>query len=478
MTKLFETANFKGMPDINKMVYGQPWAIHGESYKHIQGVAASIVKDGASETFAKAIGREVSGDFMPEVRDGVAIIKISGVLMQNPGMIEMLFFGAANMKLIESNIVKAANNPDVEGILLDIDSPGGTVAGTQRLGRVIYENRAEKPIIAFTPSMMASAAYWIGSASNGIVAEESAEVGSIGVIITHVDQSKYNNDIGLKVTHIVAGKDKALGSPHEPLDARGKEYLQGLVNDSYTLFKDAVKLQRGNKIKNVDNVATGRVFTAKDALSKGLIDKIGVIEDAILLIKEGVNMDLATLKASHEVLVEELKAENKQEFESAIAKSHITIEASIALVDAAKAEALVEKEAFAKQSVADEGTRVKKINEAAIEGQEAIAAKMIDEGKTVEEAIGAFHADISAKIKAGTFSTKELTAEEKAKAAILATQNASAPGAIEQPGVQTSGESKTLAEQSAALKHDPDAHAKWRAENAEAISAENAKSNK
>ncbi len=397
------------------------------------------------------IGRMKANGYQPKIEDGVAIIPVYGVLSRKGSSGGWFDDPEASMENIESDFLKAMNNKDVSGIVLDISSPGGTVSGTTRLAQVIRENKS-KPVISYTGGMMASAAYYIGSAADKVISDKSAMVGSIGTILTHMDYSARAAQMGVKVTHITGGKDKALANSYEPLTESGKEYLQGIVNDAYTQFKADVVLHRGEKI-DIEKVSTGRVFTASNALELGLIDQIGHIEDAIQMAKpkgETMFKTLAELKEKCTDLCKEFRAE----IEAELGTSH---KAELEKVKA-------ESEALKTQAIADamaaEKTRVAEIESLACPGQEAIVKTLIADGKTVVDATKALFEDL----KARPAKTEPKTDAEKA----LELLNGGAPGSAGQPKDTVNG--STI--QAWQKITDPMEKAKFYQVNKEKISAE------
>ena len=391
------------------------------------------------------IGLMKANGYQPKIENGVAIIPVYGVLSRKGSAGGWFEDQEASMENIESDFLKAMNNKDVSGIVLDISSPGGTVSGTTRLAQVIRENKS-KPVIAYTAGMMASAAYYIGSAADKVISDKSAMVGSIGTILTHMDYSARAAQMGVKVTHITGGKDKALANSYEPLTESGKEYLQGIVNEAYTQFKADVVLHRGEKI-DIEKVSTGRVFTASNALELGLIDQIGNIEDAIEMAKtKGENEMFKTLAELKEKCVDLCK-EFRAEIEAELGVSHK------AEIETAKAQAVTD-------AMAAEKTRVAEIEALSGQGQEKVVKTLIAEGKTVIEATKALFEDLKARPP----KTEPKNEAEKA----LDLLNAGAPASAGQPK-DTVNESTIQAWQKIT---DPMEKAKFFQTNKEKISAE------
>jgi len=173
-------------------------------------------------------------------------------------------------------------NRDVGAIVIDVDSPGGTVAGLTSVTDKIFAMRGTKPIIAVVNNMMASAAYFIGSAADEIVADPDSISGSIGTIAVHLDWSGLMEQAGVKATIIKAGKYKDEGHPYQPLTDEAKEDYQNMVNDYYDTFVSAVARNRGvtaTKVKQ--DFGQGRVFRADKAVSVGMVDRKATLEQVI-----------------------------------------------------------------------------------------------------------------------------------------------------------------------------------------------------
>jgi len=174
------------------------------------------------------------------------------------------------------------NNGDVGAIVIDVDSPGGTALGLSGVSDKIYSLRGKKPIIAVVNDLMASAAYFIGSAADEIVADPDALTGSIGTISVHMDYSEFFNNMGIKPTIIHSSKFKGEGSPYEPLSAEAKEDMQRMIDDFGSAFESAVARNRNTSISNVrENFGQGRVLRATQAKNVGMIDRIATFENVI-----------------------------------------------------------------------------------------------------------------------------------------------------------------------------------------------------
>jgi signal peptide peptidase SppA len=196
------------------------------------------------------------------------------------------WWGNTSSMEIVAAVEDMSRDPKVAAIILDIDSPGGTVAGTQEAADAIYAARDRKPIIAIANSLAASAAYWIGSSATKFYAAPSAEVGSIGVYAMHLDISKANDRLGIKPTYISAGKYKVEGNPDAPLTSEAKATIQRSVDAAYADFVWAVARNRGVKLSEVKGgFGEGRVVGAKEAHRLGMVDGVRALASVINIAK-------------------------------------------------------------------------------------------------------------------------------------------------------------------------------------------------
>lgn len=227
-------------------------------------------------------GQAVSTNTGYTIYAGTALIPITGII--GKGISPMMhLFGGTSSVITAQQIASALGDSSVKQILLYIDSPGGTVDGTQALAEKVLAARGKKPIIALADGMMCSAAYWIGSSADKVFAASgTTQVGSIGVVASHLDISGREAQIGIKTTEISAGKFKRIASNYEPLSADGRSNIQATVDYLYSLFVGHVaKARRVSENTVLNQMADGRVFIGKQAQSAGLIDGIQSIEECI-----------------------------------------------------------------------------------------------------------------------------------------------------------------------------------------------------
>jgi len=210
------------------------------------------------------------------VVDGVAHIPIAGPIMRSVGWVfDWLGIEAASTEDLRVAVTQAVENDSVTSIVLDIDSPGGTIDGLQDLADDIRAARDLKPVSAHTPNMMASAAYWLGSQTSHISASSTASVGSIGVYTVVDDYSAMYEGAGIK-THVVSSHElKGAGVVGAPVTEEQLAEVQRNIDTYAALFVEAVAKGRGTSTAAVEKVATGQVWIGQEALDIGLVDSIG-----------------------------------------------------------------------------------------------------------------------------------------------------------------------------------------------------------
>lgn len=203
------------------------------------------------------------------VEDGVAYIPVGGVIGRKLTGFEK-GAGAVDVNDVEDDLDEAEDDPRVAAIFLVFDSPGGMVNGTPELAERIEQ--AGKPVYAWVSGMACSAAYWIACACDGIFATKTAEVGSVGVYIPWVDESKAFENAGLVSDPITSGPLKALGFPGTSLSEEQRKYLQDSVDKLAAQFKGYVNQRRGGEVP--DEMMQGQSIMADEAIEVGMVDGI------------------------------------------------------------------------------------------------------------------------------------------------------------------------------------------------------------
>ena len=240
----------------------EPWAIAPEAMDGIIGLAMDVA---AGKIFT--LQQSEAPASIMSVADGVATISITGPLLPTTDEFDRVMLGATSLEEVRSTVESAAADPAVTSIVLNIDSPGGTVRGTPEAADAIYEAAKIKPVRAHTSGTMASAAYWLGSQATSVSMTRSASVGSIGVMVPHIDQSKRAEMLGVKVELFTTGKFKAAGFPGTSLTESQRELIQERIDQVFGEFKSAVTRQ-GRKIPA--EAMQGQTFYGPQAESLGL----------------------------------------------------------------------------------------------------------------------------------------------------------------------------------------------------------------
>lgn len=278
-----------------------PWAIQPEKLAEIQDIYGRHLKGEKIDIagIEARIGQPLqNGEQGYDVINGVAVIPVVGVIAKRMNMFSKIS-GGVSTQLVERDFADAMANPDVKAIILETDSPGGTVDGTSELGKRIYDSRGQKPIVTWANGLISSAAYWIGTAADQVyISSDTTQVGSIGVITRHVDYSKMDEKEGVKQTLIYAGKYKAVGADNAPLSDEDRAIIQADIDYLYSIFVDTVAKHRGVGAATVlDNMADGRIFTGQQAVDSGMVDGVATLEELIAALSDGNLPDMASFSA-------------------------------------------------------------------------------------------------------------------------------------------------------------------------------------
>jgi signal peptide peptidase SppA len=227
--------------------------------------------------FVLRAGMSAAASSASSVRSGgIAVIPVYGAVMPRAGWL------GTGMDSLRSQLRAHAADSSVAAIVLDIDSPGGTVAGTPETAEAVAEAAKAKPVIAVANTLAASAAYWIGSQASQFVAAPSADVGSIGAMALHVDISKMLSDAGISVTMIRSAPFKNEATLFSPLSDEAKAHIQGRVDEAGGDFLRSVAMGRKiSQTKVKEDFGQGRVYGAREALSRGMVDRIATLDQIV-----------------------------------------------------------------------------------------------------------------------------------------------------------------------------------------------------
>jgi signal peptide peptidase SppA len=227
------------------------------------------------------LGRPLANTQPPlNVENGVAVISLEGVLAKRMNLFTQIS-GGTSTQIAGQQFAQALADPQVTAIVLSVDSPGGTVDGTQALADQIFAARGAKPIVAACDGLCASAAYWIASAADQVfIAGDTCAVGSIGVIATHTDSSAADAMRGQTKTVVRSAALKAVPDDSK-LTETGLGVLQSMVNKTHGVFAATVGRNRDLSGAALDAVSTGAIFLGGDAVANGLVDGMQTLDQTV-----------------------------------------------------------------------------------------------------------------------------------------------------------------------------------------------------
>lgn len=261
---------------------GTPLAIHPPKLEVIiKALGSRLGIDGAADAlpeFQAASYSDRASDAEFQIIDGMAVIPIEGTLIKKETWMSA-WSGCTSYTEIQRQLAAAVNDSRVQGILLDIDSPGGEVTGCFELADYIYSLRGMKPLYAIANDCAASAAYAIASSADRIFVTRTGCVGSVGVFALHVDESGLDQQVGVKYTYIHAGDKKVDGNPHEPLSESAQSDMQTEVDREYEMFTALVSRNRKVSEKKIVGTEAGLYF-GENALPM-MADAVGTFDDAM-----------------------------------------------------------------------------------------------------------------------------------------------------------------------------------------------------
>lgn len=259
-----------------------PWAITRPMLKVVASIIARRIAGRAldePEMSAALVNRK---NLPQPVAGSIAIIPVYGVLAPRANMLTEISGGTSFEKLT-AQLNEVVANKAIKTIVLDVDSPGGNVAGATEFAKVVLKARTKKPIIGQVQFTGASAAYWPLSCCTAIHCAPSGVVGSIGIYTSHDDISEALKMEGVKRTYIAAGDGKVDGNEAEPLSAEAEGRLKALIDSHYgQMVTDIVKGRgQGMTPERVRNEWKAFVYPSSEALRLGMIDKICTLDETL-----------------------------------------------------------------------------------------------------------------------------------------------------------------------------------------------------
>lgn len=258
--------------------FGHPWAIEPTKFRVLSRLFAGFSRGERpnEHEVAAAVGQKRAGGYSTVGR--VAVVQVFGTIMQRASMVDKAS-GAVSAEDIGTAIDAAVADHGVSKILMQIDSPGGSVYGVQELAAKIRAAGSRKSVVAIADPVAASAAYWLAAQAKEVFVTPSGMAGSIGVIMEHVDESASNAADGLTTTLITAGEFKGEGHPGVPLTDDARSNMQSIVDDYYGAFVADVAKGRGvTEAKVKADFGKGRMMTADAAKTAGLVDGVRTID--------------------------------------------------------------------------------------------------------------------------------------------------------------------------------------------------------
>lgn len=283
------------LPHIAARVFGAPLMLARPKLDVLLSVLDLRLTGVGGEPFAFGGERGADDDEAIQITpEGVAVVPVFGTLVTRSGYLAALS-GLTSYAEVGQNIESAFADPAARAVLLEIDSPGGEVGGLFDLCDKIAALKAQygKPLWALAHEGALSAAYAIASNADKIVLTQTAEVGSIGVVAVHVDESGADEQAGLAWNFIYAGERKVDGNPHEPLADRAREEIQTDVDGLYAAFVALVSKNRGLQAEIVRGTEAG-VYRGASALDVRLADVVMSREAALAALGSSVNLTFSS----------------------------------------------------------------------------------------------------------------------------------------------------------------------------------------
>jgi len=267
---------------ILRAMFSARWAITQEALTVMAAIASRDTPawlQGEVEALSARPGRRLEGGMATVIRGQVGVIEIAGPIFPKATMFSEIS-GAASLQDMAHELTALVENPSIKGIVLNIDSPGGTVSGTNEFALMIKEAIKRKPVWAYVSNLGASAAYWIASAAESITLERTASVGSIGIILT-----AYKDDEEDTVRFVSSVSPRKLSDPESD---QGRADLQAHVDELGQIFVNAIAENRGIKEKAILELG-GRTIIGVSAVKAGFADSVGTLESVIATLQAQIS---------------------------------------------------------------------------------------------------------------------------------------------------------------------------------------------
>lgn len=269
-----------------ELLLGKPWAITPEAAVEVASrLTLQAQGNFRSDEQIARLQAAAARPLLPrKAADGskIAVIPLRGTITPRGSLFSLVFGGGGGLQMFLEQFRMAMADGNVSAIVLDIDSPGGVIDMVPETAAEILNARGSKPITAVANTTCASAAYWIAASADTVIATPSAQVGSIGVFVTHEDISRMAEAMGVNVSLISAGQFKTEGNPYEPLSKQARTDLQAKVDSLYGMFTGQVAQGRGvSQLAVQAGYGKGRCLLASQALKVGLVDAVETLEHVV-----------------------------------------------------------------------------------------------------------------------------------------------------------------------------------------------------
>jgi signal peptide peptidase SppA len=399
------------------------WAITENGLRQVLQVAD---RQGDPEAVAARFGERAGPGSALEYRGSTAVIEVAGPIFRYANLMTMVS-GASSVEILAKDFQAAMDDPGVENVVLEVNSPGGEITGINELAQQVFDARGTKPITAYVGGQGASAAYWIASAADEVVIDPTAMLGSIGVVATYVDDRKAKQAVGIDEIQIVSS-----ASPNkrpDPNTEEGLAQIQAEVDALAEVFVGAVARNRAVSEETVrTDFGQGGILVGNAAVAAGLADRLGSLEGVIADLQQALagesNMGVSAMTESSK------RGAGQEAGAQAGAESTPTA--------AELAEAYPEAaQALRTEGAQSERERIQAVEAQALPGHEALVDQLRLDGKTTgpEAAVQILQAEQARKAKTG----EDLTAEGE--------ELDSVPGAHSEAGeVTTAGGGKPKGE--------------------------------
>ena len=225
------------------------------------------------------------GDDSRIISDGIAIVPVKGIILSEDS--NDIFTGSGmGSDTIISNLKKAKENKGVKAVILEINSPGGTVVASREVANYVKELSESKPVVAWIREVGASGAYWVASGADAIVADDMSITGSIGVISSYLEFSGLLEKYGVDYERLVAGELKDVGSPYRDLTEAERRLMNAKLSKIQDLFVKEVSENRKLNNQQINEIKSGFFYLGVEAKDLGLVDVLGGRDAAIEKAKE------------------------------------------------------------------------------------------------------------------------------------------------------------------------------------------------